>query len=854
MEFPTLPSGLSEAVESVRAGARQLTPLIPASTAYEQLQDVLRSPDFQTIKRADEAEGGNRRQLYWTTQFLQKFAPDVMAGLSPEQQQAFALQELTKASTPTLGERLQGGLERQMPFWGGTTGMMLGMAPAIATMNPVGAALVEGTSAAAGRTLGYMLPELTRPILTGQFGSPLDAVTRNLPDIGAEGLFGMGGRGIGEMASRIFGRARTSWMNPEAESDTTQAARRILEPAGGVVTAYQQSGEASRGPVRIIEDTLRNAFGSANIFRKVDQTNEHMLFDKLTEVKDQLQRALPPEELGRYILAERQAGRTLENQAANAIWESIGPQITRVEAALQKPFRVNTDDLLDFIKREGAASNVEGVLRALGGSSGLDRWLKTTIGFEIPAIGLMPTIRRRQVAEADYDQIREFIKRTGELARTMPDQGMAATANKLRVMAEKSLDDTMMAFGVPELRQTYANAKQATRLLHERFDNDLLMSLVPKLEKEPELIANLMLSSTSKKEKDSMLKALYALGPKVRTTVQESMASRLIEQSLERDVTTGSFTKLGGLNLVKAIKTHDPQFLERALGRETASNLRELASAIEVTARRPSGGASVWIRLMQAGQLGAAASSLYLGQNIAQRFGGAAAVLLTPAVLAKIMTSKTATKNFAEGLIGGPGSGAFRRLSTQLAVEHGPGEATTEFLGQFGAPRSSGGPPPLPEGFSTSLQPLSAPLLPTERVRPMELRMAQRPTFDEAIQQASQMHGLDPNLMRALISIESGFDWRAKSKAGAQGLTQLMPSTAREVGVQDPLDPYESIQGGAKHFARLWKKYGGDVALAFAAYNAGETAVDKYHGIPPYKETREYVQRGLNKYRELTNR
>ncbi|MEY8200000.1 MAG: lytic transglycosylase domain-containing protein [Colwellia sp.] len=111
------------------------------------------------------------------------------------------------------------------------------------------------------------------------------------------------------------------------------------------------------------------------------------------------------------------------------------------------------------------------------------------------------------------------------------------------------------------------------------------------------------------------------------------------------------------------------------------------------------------------------------------------------------------------------------------------------------------------------------------------------------INQAGLKYGVDPAFVRAVIHAESHFNPQAVSKQGAQGLMQLMPATARELGVNNSLSAQQNIKGGVKHLARLLRKYKGDNKLASAAYNAGEGAVKRYGGIPPYKETQVYVER-----------
>jgi soluble lytic murein transglycosylase-like protein len=124
---------------------------------------------------------------------------------------------------------------------------------------------------------------------------------------------------------------------------------------------------------------------------------------------------------------------------------------------------------------------------------------------------------------------------------------------------------------------------------------------------------------------------------------------------------------------------------------------------------------------------------------------------------------------------------------------------------------------------------------------------APQPPADLAalIDRAALAHGLPPRLLAALVQEESGFDPNARSRAGAMGLTQLMPATAAALGVSDPWNPAENLDAGAAYLAGLIDRYGGNVPLALAAYNAGPGAVAEWGGIPPYPETQRYVRNVL---------
>jgi soluble lytic murein transglycosylase-like protein len=127
--------------------------------------------------------------------------------------------------------------------------------------------------------------------------------------------------------------------------------------------------------------------------------------------------------------------------------------------------------------------------------------------------------------------------------------------------------------------------------------------------------------------------------------------------------------------------------------------------------------------------------------------------------------------------------------------------------------------------------------------------------YDEYIRQAAALYQIPEDLVRAVIRVESGFDPRAVSRANACGLMQLMPATAERMMVTDIFDPRQNIFGGVRYLRVLANLFNGDLQLTLAGYNAGENAVIKHSGIPPYAETREYVVKVLEhyrRYRELT--
>jgi soluble lytic murein transglycosylase-like protein len=140
------------------------------------------------------------------------------------------------------------------------------------------------------------------------------------------------------------------------------------------------------------------------------------------------------------------------------------------------------------------------------------------------------------------------------------------------------------------------------------------------------------------------------------------------------------------------------------------------------------------------------------------------------------------------------------------------------------------------------------------KMAPLRSKVPQAPalseSFDIIIKNAQKKHGIDSNLIKAVIRVESAFNAKAISKKGAKGLMQIMPGNYKALAVKDPFSPVQNIMGGTLYLKKLIKRYDYKVSLALAAYNAGPSAVDKYGTIPPYKETQSYVKKVMRLYRQ----
>lgn len=263
-----------------------------------------------------------------------------------------------------------------------------------------------------------------------------------------------------------------------------------------------------------------------------------------------------------------------------------------------------------------------------------------------------------------------------------------------------------------------------------------------------------------------------------------------------------------------------------------------------------------WLpQLLQLNMLNSSGSTAQTTENSANNAGGFSSVLasMLPSSSAADTSSSLPLAELVGGGFANNGAGMILEnlLLAALSSETNPASGNGTYLN---SPSSHG----LASSSLSSAGSDGAAALPTGKttagpsVTVASEKTAATGSYSDIINQMAQKYDVDPKLIQSVIKQESGGNANATSAAGAQGLMQLMPGTARALGVTDPYDPEQNIEGGTKYLKELLDRFNGDKRLAVAAYNAGPGSVEKYNGIPPYSETQSYVNNVLSNYNSLT--
>jgi hypothetical protein len=382
------------------------------------------------------------------------------------------------------------------------------------------------------------------------------------------------------------------------------------------------------------------------------------------------------------------------------------------------------------------------------------------------------------------------------------------------------------------VRDLSAEAREAYKLYEAPFKVDKARSLYKLLDRSPEDISK-HLESPRAAQTIRELKAVADLHPEMDTAARfQELRQNMTRSIIEGSKIAGAMGDRVSWSQVYGKTRKMAEALDAAHEPGYAADLKALSRrmlAAESVTKYGSyalGGAMLWHHPTVGGAL--AAAPVIIGANAVEHMLGtrAGVRLLAEGALprtAQVLGSQAARTAAGVG-VRAFGNDPVSQERTQEIEQQLPPMVTAQIKAQMPGPN---GEPPAANigGVKTPIDPLIA--------------------------VTAQEHGVSPQLVKAMIHAESGGDQRAVSPKGAIGLMQLMPATAKQMGV-NPSDPVENIQGGTKYMASLLQRYDGDKAKALAAYNAGPTAVDKYGGVPPYKETQDYVKKVLEREQKLS--
>ena len=640
-------------------------------SAQTDLHRIVRSKQFQQTPKAKQAD--------FIVGYFKDRQPDAdmraaFTQFSDAEQRQLAEEAIRRSSKETTGETLQGSIETASKF----------AVPLAATAGLSGAGPVTAAAVPAAM-IGEFIPELTRPFLTDQAADLGSALERSAES----GLLSLALGPVEKIAAiggKVIGGVRTRLFNPRTHKDPTTgkmienpevtAARAVLEPRGGGLTLGQQRGTGQG----FFENIARNSLVGEGRFAKLDMANEVALDTFADEIGRKIGQSMPVEELG--VLVREQL--TQGGQVARATGKELFKQVDAAAGGIATV----QDDAIAMIQKNQQLPGMRKVFAAFnagiqGGRKGLEQLLgKSQNG--------LAKFEDADVAAAELFAVARELEKKGE-------QGAANLSKALGAKVRTGIDDALDELPTPDLKQQANNARQFWKQeIVDKFESPVMREVVSTLRKKPGMIGRVVLNGgidtlkAVKKATQTGVNGNPAMWPEIQTNILSTVMTRATDpvQGIFSGVRKMSGAKL--LSLLQRLDEGNSQFVKELTGGTTAlQDFRMLATAVDKAGLSVHGSGGVFIRLKQAGEFsnlvkGGQIAGVGSGMAMGQTAAGAGIFIVTPALLARWFTNRTAMTNLAEGLIGGPKSVAARRLATLAAVQS---DNASEFVQQhFGEP------------------------------------------------------------------------------------------------------------------------------------------------------------------------
>lgn len=596
--------------------------------------------------------------------------------LNEADQVQFSERALHEALQPTTGERVQHTIEGVAPI----------VAPSVAAA--AGGSIPQTMVAAAG---GAMLPEVTRPFTTGEAPDFLGGIRRAATNAALTGVAEKAIRGIGT----VMGQMRQKQVLGEGPSlEQTKSARAVLEPGlkekGYFLTPKQISREHLPPVTEFIENVAESGLGGRGVMQGQRQATDDVINQAAVALQTQLQRGLATNEDAATMFLNHANGRELYLRTISSMKHRV------VDDLNQKGVTVAAKPVIDVVglrtdpTTKAVLSNFK--VPELRDSQGklMRQGYSGADGFYEMLNGAGP----RQVSFGDADRARSVLlgisRDFGGPTASGSDKQVARLAGNMAERLRTGMDTAARRLD-PKAADAYAAAKEFHRTqVVEKFDDAIYKGIVKSVEKEPGKFAQYVLSPENV-DKLKVVKEMAGDGqlgawPEIQGRLLQHIVSRAVEKEslglgleLNQVVEQGLLRKISGDSIRSSVKALGPEGEQLLLGGPPGEAFRKFTNALEVGAARPEGPGKIGTIMMQFGAmstLGAAGGGLAGGlisggdwAAVSQGAGaGAAAVLLTPRAFAKIMTNEKLMRNIADGIIGGPKSLAFGRMTTNIGL------------------------------------------------------------------------------------------------------------------------------------------------------------------------------------------